>query len=455
MPELLRMPEVATNTTEAVLLSWPVAENIPFVKRDTIATVETAKAVVDVEAEADGVILRTLVAEGAEVAVGEPIALIGRSDEQVRDIDQALAELGHTVDDAKGPRALDIPEADPTPSAPAPAAVATSAAYSRSSRPPAAQGDSTRTFASPLARRMAREAGLPLSEMNGTGPNQRVLRRDVQVAIERHLNVAELPATPEPASTSPAPTSPVPISSGPVPLGSDPVSANDPAFTDQPLSRSRRMIASRLSESKQTIPHFYLRASARLDPLLALRAELNHVGGRSVRISVNDLVVKAVAGAHQQVAALNVTWADTAIRHYADVDIAIAVATEVGLVTPVIRATQRSTVTEIAFAAQGYANRARLGQLRQAELEGGSTTVTNLGMFGVEEFAAIINPPQASILAVGAARPQPHVRKGKVRIATMMALTLSVDHRCVDGAEAAEWMAALVHLLEHPLSILA
>lgn len=431
MPDLLRMPEVAANTTEAVLLSWPVAENVPFAMSDTIATVETAKAVVDVEAEADGVILRTLVAEGSEVGVGEPIALIAQSGERVADVDEALAVLGYTTD-VKGLRALEIPEADPVPSTAVRTSTVAPAPTSDPSPPPAVAGDPARIFASPLARLMARQAEVPLSTLTGTGPNQRILRRDVQAAVEHRISGPLLQAVPEPARAWAA--------------------TGGAAFTDQPHSRQRRMIAARLTESKQTIPHFYLRGSARLDKLLALRAELND--GNGVRISVNDLVVKAVSRAHQQVPALSVTWGEDAIRHYADIDIAIAVATEVGLVTPVIRATQGLTVTEIALASKRYVDKARLGQLRQAELEGGSITVTNLGMFGVQEFAAIINPPQASILAVGAARPEPQVRKGKVRIATMMQLTLSVDHRCVDGAQAAEWMAALLNLLEHPLRIL-
>jgi pyruvate dehydrogenase E2 component (dihydrolipoamide acetyltransferase) len=387
--------------------------------------------VVDVEAEADGVILRTLVAEGSEVGVGEPIALIAQSGERVADIDEALAVLGYTTD-VKGLRALEIPEADPVPSTAVRTSTVAPAPTSDPSPPPAVAGDPARIFASPLARLMARQAEVPLSTLTGTGPNQRILRRDVQAAVEHRISGPLLQAVPEPARASAA--------------------TGDAAFTDQPHSRQRRMIAARLTESKQTIPHFYLRGSARLDKLLALRAELND--GNGVRISVNDLVVKAVSRAHQQVPALSVTWGEDAIRHYADIDIAIAVATEVGLVTPVIRATQGLTVTEIALASKRYVDKARLGQLRQAELEGGSITVTNLGMFGVQEFAAIINPPQASILAVGAARPEPQVRKGKVRIATMMQLTLSVDHRCVDGAQAAEWMAALLNLLEHPLRIL-
>lgn len=431
MPELLRMPEVAANTTEAVLLSWPVAANVPFASRDTIATVETAKAVVDVEAEKDGVILRTLVAEGTEVAVGEPIALIAATGEVVSDVDAALAELGH-VPDAKGARALEIPEADPLPATPAPSPPSeeTSAGGPAVAARTGAAAP-VRLFASPLARRLAREAGLVVDTLAGTGPNGRIIRRDVEQAIGARADTAR-PATPAPATS---------------------VVGEAASYTDVPISRQRRLIATRLSESKQTTPHFYLRGSARVDSLLALRAELND--GAAVKVSVNDLLIKAVARTHVAVPALNVSYLSEAIRQFHGVDVSVAVATASGLVTPVIRGAESRTVTDIAATVRDFVARAQSGRLRQRDLEGGSVTVTNLGMFGVAEFAAIINPPQASILAVGAAREEPVVQHGKVRAATMLHLTLSVDHRAVDGAQAAEWMAAFVALLEHPVRILA
>lgn len=428
MPELLRMPEVAANTTEAVLLSWPIAENVPYSRHDTIATVETAKAVVDVEAESEGVILRTLVAEGTEVAVGEPIALIAQVTEVVPDVDVALAALGHTPD-AKGMTALEIPEADPMPSSPV--------SNGTSSGAPAIPRQG-RIFASPLARRLAREAGLTVATLTGTGPNHRIIRRDVEAAILRR------------GTTTAGPESPAAIDAGQSAAGH---AASAAGFVDQPHSRQRRMIAARLTHSKQTAPHFYLRGTARVDKLLALRAELND--GSELRVSVNDLVVKAVAHAHLKVPALNVTWSDEALRQYQAVDVAVAVATPSGLVTPVVRSVQSRTITEISASTRAFAAQARSGQLRQHDLDGGSITVTNLGMYGVEEFMAIINPPQAAILAVGAAREEPQVRKGKLRPTTMMHLTLSVDHRAVDGAQAAEWMGVLVAVLERPVRIIA
>jgi pyruvate dehydrogenase E2 component (dihydrolipoamide acetyltransferase) len=215
----------------------------------------------------------------------------------------------------------------------------------------------------------------------------------------------------------------------------------------------RRAVAARLTESKATAPHFYLRGSARVDALLRLRADLND--GAAQKVSVNDLLVKAVAKAHQAVPEMNVVWTGEAIRSFTSVDVAVAVATDNGLVTPVVRGVDGLPVSALASVTRDFAARAREGRLQQAELEGGSITVSNLGMYGVEEFAAIINPPQAAILAVGAARQEPVVTDGRLEAATVLRMTLSVDHRPVDGAIAARWMAALVDLLERPVRILS
>jgi pyruvate dehydrogenase E2 component (dihydrolipoamide acetyltransferase) len=277
-----------------------------------------------------------------------------------------------------------------------------------------------------LARRLAHEAGLSIDQLTGTGPNGRILRRDVERAQ----------AAPRPAAAA-APQRP----------------AQPAAFTDVPHTKLRRLIAARLTESTQTAPHFYLRGSARVDRLLELREELND--GVHARVSINDLVVKAVAQAHLLVPAMNVTWGEDAVRSYASVDVAVAVATEHGLVTPVLRSVEQMTVTAVATAVQDVVERARAGRLQQPELEGGSISVTNLGMYGTEEFAAIINPPQAAILAVGAAREEPVVVDGALQVGQVMRVTLSVDHRPVDGVVAAQWMRAFVDLLEHPARILA
>ena len=423
MAELLRMPEVATGTTEAVLSSWTVAENSTVAARDVIATVETEKADVEVEAETDGVILRLLVAPGAEVETGEAIALVADRGETVADVDSVLRDLGFGVPLPADPVALEVPEAATTPE---PSPVNDVELPTLEQEP---SGDQRRRiFASPLARRLAKEAGLPVEQITGTGLNGRIVRRDVERAQAEGptLTPAAGPAGPRQTAS---------------------------AFTDVPHSRLRRLVASRLTESKTTAPHFYLRATVTVDRLLALRAELNE--GAEVRVSVNDLVLKAVARAHLQVPELNVTWTPDAVRVYSSVDVAVAVATDNGLVTPVLRSVENMSVATVARTVRDLVERARSGRPKQHELEGGSITVTNLGMFGTEEFAAIINPPQASILAVGATRQEPVVVDGRLDVASVMRLTLSVDHRPVDGVVAARWLTALVSLLEHPARILA
>jgi pyruvate dehydrogenase E2 component (dihydrolipoamide acetyltransferase) len=436
MPELLRMPEIAAATRSAVLAGWPVAVNTRFSASDVIATVETDKAVVDVEAESDGVILRTLVAEGTEVEVGTAIAVLARPDETVADVDAALAALGVTSGNGHAPAA-----SQPEP----PAA-------------PSGNG-ATRRFASPLARRLAAEAGLLVTDLAGTGPGGRIVRRDVEAALAQRVvhEEADLhdasPALPDQSAPALAvPTGPAqpPVTPPPTPAR---VGHRAAEFTDQPLSRMRKAVAARLTESKTTAPHFYVRGVARVDALLQLRADLND--GAEVRISVNDLIVKAVAKAHQQVSEMNVVWTGEAIRSFTGVDVSVAVATDTGLVTPVLTGVEQRTITEVARATQDFAARAREGRLQQSELEGGSVTISNLGMYGVEEFAAIINPPQAAILAVGAAKQEAVVTDGRLEVATVLRVTLSADHRPVDGAVAARWMSAFVALLERPVRILS
>ena len=429
MPELLRMPEIAAATTSAVLAGWPVAVNTRFSASDVIATVETDKAVVDVEAESDGVILRTLVTEGTEVEVGTAIAVLARPDETVYDVDAALAALGISAGNGAAPASAPEPPTDVQPA-------------------PTGNG-APRRFASPLARRLAAEAGLLVTDLVGTGPGGRIVRRDVEAALAQRVAHEEadvhdaspaLPGAPAPAVVPPAPA--------PVPAPS-----TQAGYTDQPLSRMRKAVAARLTESKATAPHFYLSGAARVDALLRLREDLND--GAEVRVSVNDLVVKAVAKAHLAVPEMNVVWTGDPIRSFTGVDVSVAVATEKGLLTPVLTGVERRSITEVARATQDFVARARDGRLQQAELEGGSITVTNLGMYGGEEFAAIINPPQAAILAVGAARQEAVVTDGRVEAATVLRVTLSVDHRPVDGAVAARWMSAFVSLLERPVRILS
>jgi pyruvate dehydrogenase E2 component (dihydrolipoamide acetyltransferase) len=414
MASILRMPEVAANATEAVLLTWPVSEGSEFSAQDAIATVETEKAVVDIEAEAGGVLLKTLVSEGVSVEVGAPIALLGEPGERdVDDLDSLLVELG--VSGVAAP--VTIPARRDVPNGVHPAG--------------------SRVFASPLARRLAKAANLRLEQIGGTGPGGRIIRRDVEAAARAQEFVEAKPA--------PAPPAPV------VSAGAAAVSPA-PTYLDVPHSRMRRAIAARLTESKQSIPHFYLRGTCNVDELLSLRQKLN--AESPVRISVNDLVIKAAAKAQVLVGDLNVIWTADAIRRFSTVDISVAIATDGGLVTPVVRSVEHLSISAVAAQVQDFVARAKSGKLKQDELEGGALSVTNLGMFGTEEFAAIINPPQAAILSVGAARQEPIVENGELAVGSVMRVTLSVDHRSVDGAQAANWMKTFVSVIENPLQIL-
>jgi pyruvate dehydrogenase E2 component (dihydrolipoamide acetyltransferase) len=273
-----------------------------------------------------------------------------------------------------------------------------------------------------------REHGLSLDDLTGTGPGGRIVRDDVRRAVAERAERAAPPAPVGPQRT---------------PAG----------YEDVPHTRMRRAIATRLAESNREAPHFYVRGTARVDDLLAVRARLN--AGDGPRITVNDLVVAAVARTHAGLPEMNVVWTPDAVRRYATVDVGVAVATDRGLVTPVVRGVESRTVSSIARATADLTERARAGALRQDELEGGTITVSNLGGFGTEEFTAVLNPPQAAILAVGAARREAVVDGDELAVGTVLHVTLTVDHRPVDGALAARWMAAFLALLEDPLRILA
>ena len=410
MAWLLRMPAIAAGSSSAVLSQWQAHEGDQLPADASVAIVETDKAEVDLPVEHAGVLVRTLVDEGA-------------------DVEALLASLGYEVPSAIPSQAG--PPAEPAPSEPAasdhvvPAQVAVGPAGG-----PAIPGQ--RLFTSPLARRMARDSGLAVEQLRGTGPGGRIVRRDVEAALAARADAV--------ASVEPAP-SPAAAPAGPGPA----------QYTDQPHSRIRKATAARLTESKQHAPHFYLQATARVDELLALRKRIN-AGGAAV--SINDLIVKAAGCAHTVVPAMNVVWTPEAIRSFTTVDVAIAVATERGLLTPVVRGVESMTLSVLAAASADLAERARASRLDQSELDGGTLTVTNLGMYGTEQFAAIINPPHAAILAVGAARQEPVVEDGTLTVGTVMHFTLSVDHRPVDGTVAAEWMRTFVSLVEDPVQIL-
>jgi pyruvate dehydrogenase E2 component (dihydrolipoamide acetyltransferase) len=443
MARVLRMPGVAANDSEAVLAEWLVDESADFAASDAIATVETDKAAVDVEADVAGRVLKVLVPPGSQVEVGDPIAVLGDPGEQVDDLDALLASLGVAVPrDPVVAARRDVPDTPRDPESAAPLVEEVEIPPAAGLRPGGAApaGTGGRVWASPLARKLARVGGLTIEEIIGTGPRGRILRRDVDAALADRATARPPRAAPadEEDALTPATRARKLVVAG---------------YEEIPHSRIRLATARRLTTSMQQAPHFYVRATVRVGPLLQLRAELN--SDDAAKVSVNDLVVKAVAGAHRRVPDMNVTWTDDAVRRYSAVDVAVAVATERGLLTPVVRDVGSLTVSDLATSVRDLAGRARDGKLKQDELEGGSISVTNLGMFGVEEFAAIINPPHAAILAVGAVRDEPVAQGGTVVLGQVMSLTLSVDHRPVDGVLAARWLAALVELLEHPARILA
>ncbi|HEV7185342.1 MAG: dihydrolipoamide acetyltransferase family protein [Actinomycetales bacterium] len=418
------MPEVLANATEAVVAAWTVELGAPFTAGQTIAEIETEKALVDLPAEQDGILGRIIARPGDATQVGAPIAVLITVGETDAEIDTALG--------AAVPEAVLEVVADAVP-------VPVDAM-----RPDSETAAPARLFASPLARRRARESGIDLASVRPSGPGGRIVRADVEAAVR----VLEAGRTTENSVVSAA-RSEVPT----VPPGAAAASAEaHGGYLAIPHSGMRRAIARRLTESKSTVPHFYLAADCRVDELIALRARIN--ASASVKVSLNDLVVKAVARAFVEVPEANVTWTDTHLRQWESVDIAVAVATEGGLLTPVVRDVGALGLGALSSRMVELIKRAKDGRLRQDELEGGSFSVTNLGMYGVTEFAAILNPPQSGILAVGAAKPTPTIIDGQLAVATVMRCTLSVDHRAVDGALAARWLSAFVTGIESPLSIL-
>lgn len=409
------MPVLSAGMTEAAVARWLKAEGDSIAKGEAIAEVETDKATLELEAEADGILGRILAPAGTTVAVNDAIAL--------------LLAPGETLP-AETPASAPVPAVEPVPAA----IVA----------PPA--GESVRLFASPLARRIARDKGVALEGLTGSGPRGRIVRRDVEAARPASIPVP-LPVS---APVAVAPTAPAPEAPPPAPT--------TPAYGGPhariPHTAMRRAIARRLSDSKRTIPHFYLSSDLELDTLLALRTTLNERLAGEGKLSVNDFIVKAAALALRQVPDANVIWTDDAVLRLEDVDVCVAVATDGGLITPVVRHADAKGLATVSREVKDLAARARAGSLKPEEYQGGGFTISNLGMYGVGQFAAIINPPQSCILAVGAAERKPVVRGDGVEIRTMMTVTLSVDHRSVDGAVGARFLAALKAIVEEPLRLM-
>ncbi|MEM6303808.1 MAG: pyruvate dehydrogenase complex dihydrolipoamide acetyltransferase [Pseudomonadota bacterium] len=435
MPTEILMPALSPTMEEGTLAKWLVAEGDTVNSGDIMAEIETDKATMEFEAVDEGVIGKILVAEGSEgVKVNTPIAVLLEDGESADDIAETAAAPAPAENVAQ-------PAEEAAPAAPKAA-------------PPAPAKDGNRIFASPLARRIAADKGLDLTQITGSGPRGRIVKADVEglSAGDTPKEVASAPAA-APAQ-APAPAASMP--SGP---SSDAVMKmyEGRSFEEVPLDGMRKTIAARLTEAKQSIPHFYLRRDIHLDALLAFRAQINkQLEPRGVKLSVNDFIIKASALALQQVPDANAVWAGDRMLRLKPSDVAVAVAIDGGLFTPVLKDAELKSLSALSAEMKDLAARARDRKLAPHEYQGGSFAISNLGMFGIDNFDAVINPPHGSILAVGAGVKKPVAgADGELSVATVMSVTLSVDHRVIDGALGAQFLDAIKQNLEAPMMMLA
>lgn len=408
------MPAVSTSMTEGVLARWVKNEGDAVTKGEVVAEIETDKAVLELEAEADGILGRKFAANGDTVSVGAAMGVITAPGEP-------------------------IPEANQASPAPTPLEQKAAAPTGVSAEKPSEtiiESVSGRVFVSPLARNIARKNNIDLSKITGSGPKGRIIKQDLEAILSSSELGALSTTTSEPQAKTVTHSS---------------QTGNN--FVEVPHSSMRRVIAQRLTESKQQVPHFYLSVDCQLDALLSLRQQINSAC-TDIKVSVNDFVLKAVAGALVKVPAANASWTETAVRVFNTVDLSVAVATPNGLITPIVRNADTKSLGTISKEVKEMAERAKQGKLRPDEYQGGGFSISNLGMFGVRDFAAIINPPQACILAVGTGEARPVVKDGAIVAATVMTCTLSVDHRVVDGAVGAEFLSCFKALIEAPLNLL-
>ena len=434
MPIEILMPALSPTMEEGTLAKWLVKEGDTVSSGDVIAEIETDKATMEFEAVDEGVIGKIVVAEGTEgVKVNSLIAVLLEDGESADDIGSASAA-------APAPAAEEAPaEAPAVIAAPAPAAPA--------------KADGSRLFATPLARRIAADKGLDLSKIQGSGPHGRIVKADVEGATAQPVAAAPAAAAPAPASAAPAAAA---VATGP---STDVVLKTyaDRPYEEVSLDGMRKTIAARLTEAKQSVPHFYLRRDIQLDELLKFRGQLNkQLEARGVKLSVNDFVIKACALALQAVPDANAVWAGDRVLKFKKSDVAVAVAIEGGLFTPVLQNADDKSLSALSTEMKDLAGRARERKLAPNEYQGGSFAISNLGMFGIDNFDAIINPPHAAILAVGAGVKKPIVGKdGELAVGTVMSVTLSVDHRVIDGALGAQLLQAIKDNIENPMLMLA
>ncbi|NWF35330.1 pyruvate dehydrogenase complex dihydrolipoamide acetyltransferase [Mariprofundus sp. KV] len=427
MPIDLFMTQLSPTMTEGKIARWLKKEGDTLESGEILAEVETDKATMEMEVVDEGVLHKILSPAGATVPVGSVIAVIAEEGEEV------AADYAPAAGDA----APAAEEAQATAVEEAPAPVAEIVAAPVAPAPVARKG---RIKASPLARRLAKQKGINLAAIAGTGPNGRITRSDVEKAVRRGINIGGATA----AVVAP-PARPLPA--GPLPYHED-------EFERVENSMMRKAIARRLSESKQQVPHFYLSVDVSMDRLMDLRAQLNEAADGAFKLSVNDFVIKAVAKALVDVPAANASWTDRDTLLHKHAHISVAVAIDGGLITPVIRFAEQKGISDISAEVKELATRARAGELQPEEYSGGTFSISNLGMYGVKQFAAIVNPPEGAILAVGGTDERAVVENGAVVVRKMMTLTLSCDHRVVDGAVGAEFLAALKKHIERPAGTL-
>ncbi|WP_027486517.1 pyruvate dehydrogenase complex dihydrolipoamide acetyltransferase [Allorhizobium undicola] len=441
MPINITMPALSPTMEEGNLAKWLVKEGDTVKSGDVIAEIETDKATMEVEAVDEGVVAKLVVPAGtASVKVNSLIAILAAEGEDVA----AAAAGGASAAPAKADAPKEAPKAEaPAAKAEAPAAAPASQAA------PSASGE--RVFSSPLARRLAKDAGLDLKAISGTGPKGRVVKSDVEKAVAGGgAKAAAAPA----AAVAPAAA----LAKGP--SEESVLKLFEPgSYELVPHDGMRKTIAKRLQESKQTIPHFYVTVDCELDALLALRAQLNAAapekdGKPAYKLSVNDMVIKAMALALRDVPDANVSWTDTNMVKHKHVDVGVAVSIPGGLITPIIRKAETKSLSAISNEMKDFGKRAKERKLKPEEYQGGTTAVSNMGMMGVKHFAAVVNPPHSTILAVGAGEERVVVRQGEMKVANVMTVTLSTDHRSVDGALGAELIGAFKRYIENPMGML-
>ena len=457
MPTEILMPALSPTMEEGTLAKWLVKEGDAVSSGDLLAEIETDKATMEFEAVDEGTVGKILVEEGSEgVKVNTPIAVLLGDGESADDIGEASTPKGNGADSHVEPAAASEATEPARGYGRGPDKEADGSATSPSPAPTTRAEEGERIFASPLARRIAKDKGLDLAQIKGSGPKGRIVKADVEKAEPVGAAPAAAPAE---AAMPAAPAAEAAVKTAPAGMGADQVIKmyEGRAFEEIKLDGMRKTIAARLTEAKQTIPHFYLRRDIRLDALLKFRGELNkQLESRGVKLSVNDFIIKACAVALQRVPKANAVWAGDRVLQLTPSDVAVAVAIEGGLFTPVLKDAHLKSLSALSAEMKDLAKRARDRKLAPHEYQGGSFAVSNLGMYGIDNFDAVINPPHGGILAVGAGVKKPVVGDdGAVTIATVMSVTLSVDHRVIDGALGAELLQAIVEGLENPIGLLA